>query len=187
MKRSGRSEERGAVWWDDGAPDMNRKMVKNTPYAGWYARPVHRQNESLHGQKGLRLPKAAIFDLDGTLIDSVDLHALAWHEAMVKFGHNVSFQEARSRIGKGGDKLIPVLMRSGMLLNDEAQVLRTTDPACPLGSSVLVKSRFARYLASSFLTIWHLLSVYWNRKFPIRFMPRRWRIEWRRVPTGKVR
>jgi HAD superfamily hydrolase (TIGR01549 family) len=53
------------------------------------------------------LPKAAIFDLDGTLLDSVDLHALAWHEAMAKFGHNVSFEQARSQIGKGGDKLIP--------------------------------------------------------------------------------
>ena len=29
--------ERGPVWWDDGAPDMNRKKVKGTPYAGWYA------------------------------------------------------------------------------------------------------------------------------------------------------
>jgi phosphoglycolate phosphatase-like HAD superfamily hydrolase len=53
------------------------------------------------------LPKAAIFDLDGTLLDSVDLHALAWHEAMLKFGHDVSFAQARSQIGKGGDKLIP--------------------------------------------------------------------------------
>jgi beta-phosphoglucomutase-like phosphatase (HAD superfamily) len=35
--------------------------------------------------------KAAIFDLDGTLLDSVDLHAIAWHEAMLKFGHDVSF------------------------------------------------------------------------------------------------
>ena len=25
--------ERGPVWWDDGAPDYNRKLVKNTPYA----------------------------------------------------------------------------------------------------------------------------------------------------------
>ena len=25
--------ERGPVWWDDGAPDYNRHMVKNTPYA----------------------------------------------------------------------------------------------------------------------------------------------------------
>jgi HAD superfamily hydrolase (TIGR01509 family) len=53
------------------------------------------------------LPKAAIFDVDGTLLDSVDLHALAWHEAMEKFGHDVSFEQARGQIGKGGDKLIP--------------------------------------------------------------------------------
>lgn len=54
--------------------------------------------------------RAAIFDLDGTLIDSVDLHAIAWHEAMTKFGHEVSFEQARSQIGKGGDKLIPVFL-----------------------------------------------------------------------------
>ncbi|WLA74211.1 HAD family hydrolase [Bradyrhizobium diazoefficiens] len=53
------------------------------------------------------MPEAAIFDVDGTLVDSVDLHALAWHEAMVKFGHDVSFEQARGQIGKGGDKLIP--------------------------------------------------------------------------------
>ena len=56
------------------------------------------------------MPKAAIFDLDGTLLDSVDLHALAWHEAMVKFGHDVTLEQVRSQIGKGGDKLIPVFL-----------------------------------------------------------------------------
>jgi hypothetical protein len=30
--------ERGAVWWTDGAPDYNRHLVKNTPYAEWYDR-----------------------------------------------------------------------------------------------------------------------------------------------------
>ena len=25
--------ERGPVWWTDGAPDLNRHLVKNTPYA----------------------------------------------------------------------------------------------------------------------------------------------------------
>ena len=30
--------ERGAVWWTDGAPDLNRHMAKNTPYAEWYAK-----------------------------------------------------------------------------------------------------------------------------------------------------
>ena len=29
--------ERGPVWWTDGTPDLNRHMVKNTPYAHWYA------------------------------------------------------------------------------------------------------------------------------------------------------
>lgn len=29
--------ERGPVWWSDGAPDWNRQMAKNTPYADWYA------------------------------------------------------------------------------------------------------------------------------------------------------
>jgi HAD superfamily hydrolase (TIGR01509 family) len=53
------------------------------------------------------MPKAAIFDVDGTLLDSVDLHALAWQEAMVKFGHDVGFGQVRGQIGKGGDKLIP--------------------------------------------------------------------------------
>lgn len=28
--------ERGPVWWDDGAPDLNRKMVANTSYADWF-------------------------------------------------------------------------------------------------------------------------------------------------------
>ena len=59
------------------------------------------------------MPKAAIFDLDGTLLDSVDLHALAWQEALLKFGHEVSFEQVRGQIGKGGDKLIPVFLSDG--------------------------------------------------------------------------
>ena len=28
--------ERGDVWWSDGAPDFNRRLVKTTPYAAWF-------------------------------------------------------------------------------------------------------------------------------------------------------
>ena len=28
--------ERGPAWWTDGAPDYNRKLVKNTRYAAWF-------------------------------------------------------------------------------------------------------------------------------------------------------
>jgi hypothetical protein len=29
--------ERGSVWWTDGAPDYNRHLVRNTPYADWWS------------------------------------------------------------------------------------------------------------------------------------------------------
>jgi hypothetical protein len=28
--------ERGPVWWNDGAPDLNRHKAKDSPYADWY-------------------------------------------------------------------------------------------------------------------------------------------------------
>jgi hypothetical protein len=28
--------ERGPPWWDDGAPDYNRRMARNTPYRDWF-------------------------------------------------------------------------------------------------------------------------------------------------------
>lgn len=30
--------ERGPVWWRDGAPDLNRRMIHTTPYADWFER-----------------------------------------------------------------------------------------------------------------------------------------------------
>ncbi|MBV9267658.1 MAG: HAD family hydrolase [Acidobacteriaceae bacterium] len=56
------------------------------------------------------MPKAIIFDIDGTLLDSVDLHAQAWREALRHFGHDVPFDQIRSQIGKGGDQLLPVFL-----------------------------------------------------------------------------
>lgn len=34
--------ERGPVWWRDGAEDLNRHLVANTPYARWYAGALER-------------------------------------------------------------------------------------------------------------------------------------------------
>ena len=56
------------------------------------------------------MPEAIIFDIDGTLLDSVDLHAQAWQEAFRHFGHEIRFEEIRSQIGKGGDQLMPVFL-----------------------------------------------------------------------------
>ena len=53
---------------------------------------------------------AVIFDVDGTLVDSVDFHAEAWSRAFAHFGHTVSVGDARSQIGKGGDQLLPMFL-----------------------------------------------------------------------------
>lgn len=52
--------------------------------------------------------RAVIFDIDGTLVDSVDLHAQAWKEAFKHFKKDIPYQQVRHQIGKGGDQLMPV-------------------------------------------------------------------------------
>jgi HAD superfamily hydrolase (TIGR01509 family) len=55
-------------------------------------------------------PHAILFDVDGTLVDTNDLHAVAWREAFAHFGHDVSLADIRWQVGKGGDNLIPSLL-----------------------------------------------------------------------------
>ena len=56
------------------------------------------------------MTKAVIFDIDGTLIDTVDLHASAWVEALKHFGFDIAFEDMRSQIGKGGDQILHGLL-----------------------------------------------------------------------------
>jgi HAD superfamily hydrolase (TIGR01509 family) len=59
---------------------------------------------------GFALIEAVIFDVDGTLVDSVDLHARAWQEAFARFGKQIPYERVRYQIGKGGDQLMPVFL-----------------------------------------------------------------------------
>jgi HAD superfamily hydrolase (TIGR01549 family) len=56
-----------------------------------------------------------LFDIDGTLIDSVDLHAHAWQEAFAHFGFRIPYEQVRGQIGKGGDQLMPVFIPKDQL------------------------------------------------------------------------
>lgn len=49
---------------------------------------------------------AVIFDLDGTLIDTVNLHAMAFVDAFAEKGHLVGLERVRLLVGKGGDRLV---------------------------------------------------------------------------------
>ncbi len=54
--------------------------------------------------------KAILFDIDGTLIDSNDLHVLAWEEAFAGIGAYLDRQAIHDQIGKGTDMLVPSLL-----------------------------------------------------------------------------
>ena len=56
------------------------------------------------------MARGVMFDVDGTLVDSVDLHAQAWQDAFRLFGNDIDIHAIRSQIGKGGDQLMPVFI-----------------------------------------------------------------------------
>jgi HAD superfamily hydrolase (TIGR01509 family) len=53
--------------------------------------------------------KAVLFDIDGTLIDSNELHVSAWSEAFREVGIELERESIAGQIGKGGDNLVPAL------------------------------------------------------------------------------
>jgi HAD superfamily hydrolase (TIGR01509 family) len=66
--------------------------------------------------------RAVIFDIDGTLLDSVDLHARAWVEAFAHFGVETDEAEVRSQIGKGGDELMPVFLPKERIAREGTEI-----------------------------------------------------------------
>jgi HAD superfamily hydrolase (TIGR01509 family) len=62
-----------------------------------------------------------LFDLDGTLIDSVYQHVLAWHEALDEVGIKLSVWKIHRRIGMSGGLFVTALVRElGASLDQDA-------------------------------------------------------------------
>jgi HAD superfamily hydrolase (TIGR01509 family) len=69
---------------------------------------------------------AFLFDLDGTLIDSVYQHVLAWHEALEELGLSLGVWRIHRRIGMSGGLLVQALSREigQRLTTEQAQKLQ---------------------------------------------------------------
>jgi phosphoglycolate phosphatase-like HAD superfamily hydrolase len=56
------------------------------------------------------MTRAVLFDVDGTLVDSVDAHARAWAAAFAEAGYTIPAARIRPLIGMGGDRILPALI-----------------------------------------------------------------------------
>jgi len=57
-----------------------------------------------------RSVQAALFDVDGTLVDTNYLHAVTWCEAFAQAGHQPSMADIHRAIGMGSDQMLDKLL-----------------------------------------------------------------------------
>ncbi len=77
------------------------------------------------------MPEAVIFDIDGTIIDSVPEHIRTWKSAFKKFGKDVSVSAIRPQIGKEADELLPVFFSQEELEQFGEELKSHVPPAEP--------------------------------------------------------
>jgi HAD superfamily hydrolase (TIGR01509 family) len=65
---------------------------------------------------------AFLFDLDGTLIDSVYQHVIAWRSALAGLGIDLSVWRIHRRIGMSGGLFVTALLRETGLSLDQEQI-----------------------------------------------------------------
>ena len=66
--------------------------------------------------------EAVLLDVDGTLVNSNEAHAKAWQEALACFGCEVSLEQLRQQMGKGGDELMPVFLAEEQLRQSGTEI-----------------------------------------------------------------
>jgi len=70
------------------------------------------------------IPPAFLFDLDGTLVDSVYQHVLAWREALEEAGIELAVWRIHRRIGMSGGLFVNALLRETGRRVDAAETAR---------------------------------------------------------------
>ena len=89
----------------------------------------------------MRIEPVFLFDLDGTLVDSVYQHVLAWKQALDSEGIELSVWRIHRKIGMSGGLFANQLVRETGFAIDEARVerlrqsMRAPTGGCPTRSA----------------------------------------------------
>ena len=79
-------------------------------------------------EKSGKGPAAALFDVDGTLVDTNYLHSVTWWEAFRQAGHHVPMAEIHRSIGMGSGQMLDKLLPADRDKDADADI-RTTHSA----------------------------------------------------------
>ena len=113
---------------------------------------------------------AFLFDLDGTLIDSVYQHVIAWRTALARIGIDLSVWRIHRRIGMSGGLFVSALLREtgrslskadiDLLQQAHAEQYRAQmDSVTPLPGARPRPGVDARYAMVSGDSVWDLLAA----------------------------
>ena len=69
---------------------------------------------------------ALIFNIDGTLVDSNELHVDSWDRAFRRFGKQFPREKLRAQIGKGSDQYLPEFLTANEI--DRCRVIEKARP-----------------------------------------------------------
>ena len=69
-------------------------------------------------------PRAALWDMDGTLLDSAEYHWLAWQDSLHAEGYNVTREQFEASFGQRNDRILAQWLGSDVA---PAVVLRIAD------------------------------------------------------------
>ena len=71
------------------------------------------RNRPNDGELDVYVARAVLWDMDGTLVDSEELHWRAWRETMADEGISITFDQFLSSFGQRNDSVIPLWLGAG--------------------------------------------------------------------------
>src|SRR3989440_10548516 len=102
--------------------------------APWGKEEDNREEKNVQQPIPIKAGPAFLFDLDGTLVDSVYQHVLAWREALEELGMELAVWRIHRRMGMSGGVFVNALFREigrGVAKAEAARLLPLHDEAYP--------------------------------------------------------
>ncbi len=120
-------------------------------------------------------PRAALWDMDGTLLDSAEYHWLAWRDSMLDLGYPLTYEEFVATFGQRNDAILRGWISQEIT---DIEIARISDVK-EARYRTLVREHGIVLLPGVRVWLERLQAAGWRRRSPLRH-PRECRRRWSR-------